>query len=1236
MASSNFNTFKGEIDSANSSLNTFISNIDSSVSKVESLFSSFSKITIPVSSLQKLINMNEELRNGIAKTNKLLTEEEAISKQLASATNANTKAQVAYNSAVSTQITELTNSTAILRAKVKEQQLAALATSAEASAYTSLVARYNLARTSVLELSAAKGIDNEETQNAIVEYQKLSAEMSSITTAIDAYGMGAAKATPAAFSFNTIITEIPNFAISARTGIMSLSNNVPMFITQMHALTKATKAGTNEVLGLSGALKSLISPTSLVTLGAVALMTAIQLLLPVITKWFDEMSGGVSIMDKAAGTLKAFTDEAKNGSSQLVSDVAAYDALKFAIDRLEKSGQNMLSTETHKNKVISEGQRLIGDVVGITINSYADLTKAMEKYGAKVEKFWNQQAVANASLRKSSEERIKAFSNEAIIEQNGWTDLYNILKKVTAARTDDVEKGMTLNERYSKTMKELATTARLAGTQFKMIESGTQSTQAIVLRTNSVKRMASELGITLDQLRDFSSKFNELSSQDKEAIVNLTSETTRALYTSQAAAKAARETYIQLFASVKDGAGEAAKELAAYNRTLQNFDWYNSSLSNMSKFWESIAMNDNIGYKRRLEALETYTKAEELLSKSAFTKRIQDAIDQNNKEMREDAVKHAKNLDRASKGAKAVITVVEEGAIEMSMATERFRNEIASGMDISSAVNTFKDSIQKGMQTVKSSLNKDGNTIDAETKNYTDAVLTNYKNMFNKINKLIIDEMAKQNENILDVLRKQGEIIKSELQKTFNQIDLDLNKDILSKDLEEITDRINKFKKDISGESEFNLFFTSVDIEPSEERIDRFNKAMEKAQLPIDAVNKKIEELDMEINRATTSFDYIAKLDAEFTKTADSILSAFRAGEIDETEYNERSQKLALNYEKERNAAVSSAKMTNEQLADLNEERKKLVDERAEYELEKELETAKLIEKALEEHYENVLKQREIFNAQLRELVDNFFVTIEVLSTISNKKKEKEFEEEEKRNEKSKEIQLKSIEGLEDEASLKAEINEHYALKKEELDRRKEEEEQRHTRVMAQIAIGQFLIQSAADFAQIKADMLAFQSTLTASRAALGVAGASSAVSDTLTAYAPILAMFAVNKAVGLASIVAANYEAFAAGGTVQKDGIILVGDGGRNEVLLDNYGNVSVTPDKDTYTYAEKGTRIFKDINDFATFVGKNISDMDIMTHSAINYTGSIQGISKTLNASYKELKRINSPKITIKRKWY
>ena len=114
---------------------------------------------------------------------------------------------------------------------------------------------------------------------------------------------------PAVFSFSQVMREMPNFAMSARIGFMSLSNNIPMLADDFKRLTKEIDANTGKMLGSKGALKILAK--ELVGFNAIVILatTLVVMYADELGEWASELFSVTRELGSAESALRAFNEE---------------------------------------------------------------------------------------------------------------------------------------------------------------------------------------------------------------------------------------------------------------------------------------------------------------------------------------------------------------------------------------------------------------------------------------------------------------------------------------------------------------------------------------------------------------------------------------------------------------------------------------------------------------------------------------------------------------------------------------------------------------------------------------------------------------------------------------------------------------------------------------------------------------------------------------------------------------
>lgn len=109
----------------------------------------------------------------------------------------------------------------------------------------------------------------EQLNKTLARTGKEAAGLSKLKTAgLDDFATKARTAGQAGFAFNQILREAPAFAFSMQTGLIGISNNLPIFTD---ALKRAREAGSSKIEILKGLGKQLVSLPSVLSLGTLAL-----------------------------------------------------------------------------------------------------------------------------------------------------------------------------------------------------------------------------------------------------------------------------------------------------------------------------------------------------------------------------------------------------------------------------------------------------------------------------------------------------------------------------------------------------------------------------------------------------------------------------------------------------------------------------------------------------------------------------------------------------------------------------------------------------------------------------------------------------------------------------------------------------------------------------------------------------------------------------------------------------
>lgn len=201
-----------------------------------------------------------------------------------------------------------------------------------------------------------------------------------------------------------VMKEMPNFAISARIGIMSLTNNLPM-------LAETIKQVRVEQLAMIEAGKKAPSMFSLISksvFGLTGVMSILMVLMQIyggdIIEWVGKIFQGKDALDAATLSQKEFNDMMENGNSIITN-----------------SKEKVLEVESafrqYKNGIISaeEALKIYNENLGDNLGKHTDINSAMTAFNELAPKYieWSlKMAIAEKMKEKAADATLKRILAE--------------------------------------------------------------------------------------------------------------------------------------------------------------------------------------------------------------------------------------------------------------------------------------------------------------------------------------------------------------------------------------------------------------------------------------------------------------------------------------------------------------------------------------------------------------------------------------------------------------------------------------------------------------------------------------------------------------------------------------------------------------------------------------------------------------------------------------------------------
>lgn len=255
-------------------------------------------------------------------------------------------AQAKYDTELGKQVKLINESKVAISELTKVKKLEAMINKELSDSYAGMKAQYDLniirinkLSTDTAKLSAADKLlisDTEKLSQALIKQQQAGHNQ--------AKGMN--NAYNSTFQLTQVMRELPNFAIDARIGFMSLSNNLPMLADGFKQLSNSIDATTGKALGNMGAFK--VFAKSLLSLNTIMIVavTLMTLFGDKIVDWIGGLFKGSKAVDEFVTSSKQMAQAMRDGASESQNERTKLDLLYKATQDTNKSmGQRIKATK---------------------------------------------------------------------------------------------------------------------------------------------------------------------------------------------------------------------------------------------------------------------------------------------------------------------------------------------------------------------------------------------------------------------------------------------------------------------------------------------------------------------------------------------------------------------------------------------------------------------------------------------------------------------------------------------------------------------------------------------------------------------------------------------------------------------------------------------------------------------------------------------------------------------------
>ncbi|MES2620164.1 MAG: hypothetical protein V4615_04860 [Bacteroidota bacterium] len=265
--------------------------------------------------------------------------------------------------------------------------------------YEQLKHRYNLAANSAKQLAVAKGLDNEETKEAIAVADQYYNQLVKIERAVGQSQRTVGQYERATFALSQIIREAPSFMYSFQTGLLGISNNIGPLLDEYKKLKDATGSSAS-AFGILA--KSLFSPINLISIAIAFLPKLIEK----IGEWTGASFDAAKAQKEVAEAATKLNDIIKKQSelyAQNTKEQIKY--LQRQLDVAEKTGVSaerlfglrksiaMAESNLTDSQIIEQARQISAD--GVVVDSKEKAMEALKNaqlsYGVTLQALYTEQ-----------------------------------------------------------------------------------------------------------------------------------------------------------------------------------------------------------------------------------------------------------------------------------------------------------------------------------------------------------------------------------------------------------------------------------------------------------------------------------------------------------------------------------------------------------------------------------------------------------------------------------------------------------------------------------------------------------------------------------------------------------------------------------------------------------------------------------------------------------------------------
>lgn len=255
-------------------------------------------------------------------------------------------------------------------------------------AYQRAVNQLHEVKRAMMDLAVANKLNSDEAKELIINYEHLNktvrdAEMrvGQHQRSVGNYSKGQRAYNYEMFQFTQIMRELPNFAMSARIGIMALSNNMPMaadgFMKVAREINLATGKANGYKFAMKEVLKTVFSWQSLLLVGITIAVASAD----AIGKWASSVFNAKTSLETTNEALKNINAEIDKSSKLNIANTIEQ---KTRIELLVGVLRSETSTLGQKKKAQKELNEIAPEYLGNITTENANTQESIDKIDAYI------------------------------------------------------------------------------------------------------------------------------------------------------------------------------------------------------------------------------------------------------------------------------------------------------------------------------------------------------------------------------------------------------------------------------------------------------------------------------------------------------------------------------------------------------------------------------------------------------------------------------------------------------------------------------------------------------------------------------------------------------------------------------------------------------------------------------------------------------------------------------------